>query len=259
MDATKRGETFYQDLLDTCLTAGELMIEGGSEMYRVEDTMMRIAKSAGEPDPRVFVVPTGVFMSLDHGNYCQTLLVHERNINLELVDRINSLSRAFAEQKITLQEVKREVNNIASGVFPTFPVWLQTIGAAILSATLMVMFMNNYDWIDFPAAAIVGATGFISFYYFKRFTNVKFLSELVAAVIMTVLAAGLVHIFPQMIIDHILTGALMPLVPGLALTNALRDLFKGDILSGMVKICEALLTAFALGGGVGIVLKFLGA
>ncbi|MCT6811885.1 MAG: threonine/serine exporter family protein [Lactobacillus helsingborgensis] len=259
MDATKRGETFYQDLLDTCLTAGELMIEGGSEMYRVEDTMMRIAKSAGEPDPRVFVVPTGVFMSLDHGNYCQTLLVHERNINLELVDRINSLSRAFAEQKITLQEVKREVNNIASGGFPTFPVWLQTIGAAILSATLMVMFMNNYDWTDFPAAAIVGATGFISFYYFKRFTNVKFLSELVAAVIMTVLAAGLVHIFPQMIIDHILTGALMPLVPGLALTNALRDLFKGDILSGMVKICEALLTAFALGGGVGIVLKFLGA
>lgn len=259
MDATKRGETFYQDLLDTCLTAGELMIEGGSEMYRVEDTMMRIAKSAGEPDPRVFVVPTGVFMSLDHGNYCQTLLVHERNINLELVDRINSLSRAFAEQKITLQEVKREVNNIASGGFPTFPVWLQTIGAAILSATLMVMFMNNYDWIDFPAAAIVGATGFISFYYFKRFTNVKFLSELVAAVIMTVLAAGLVHIFQQMIIDHILTGALMPLVPGLALTNALRDLFKGDILSGMVKICEALLTAFALGGGVGIVLKFLGA
>ena len=137
MDATKRGETFYQDLLDTCLTAGELMIEGGSEMYRVEDTMMRIAKSAGEPDPRVFVVPTGVFMSLDHGNYCQTLLVHERNINLELVDRINSLSRAFAEQKITLQEVKREVNNIASGGFPTFPVWLQTIGAAILSATLI--------------------------------------------------------------------------------------------------------------------------
>ena len=253
------GELFYQDLLETCLTVGELMIEGGSEMYRVEDTMVRIAKSAGEPDPRVFVVPTGVFMSLDHGNYCQSILVHERNINLELVDRINSLSRAFADKKITLQEVKKEVTKMAKGDYPNFPIWLQTIGAAILSATLMVLFMNNYDWIDFPAAAIVGAIGFLSFYYFKRFTNVKFLAELVAALIMTVIAAGLVRLFPQMIIDHILTGALMPLVPGLALTNALRDLFKGDILSGMVKICEALLTAFALGGGVGIVLKFLGA
>ncbi|MBH9989361.1 MULTISPECIES: threonine/serine exporter family protein [unclassified Lactobacillus] len=257
--SAEQSELFYQDLLDTCLTAGELMIEGGSEMYRVEDTMLRIAKSAGEPDPRVFVVPTGVFMSLDHGNYCQSILVHERNINLELVDRINSLSRAFADKKITLQEVKREVDKIAHGGFPTFPLWLQTIGAAVLSATLMVMFMNNYDWVDFPAAAIVGAIGFLSFYYFKRFTNVKFLAELVAALVMTVVAAGLVNLFPKMIIDNILTGALMPLVPGLALTNALRDLFKGDILSGMAKICEALLTAFALGGGVGIVLKFLGA
>jgi len=257
--SAEQSELFYQDLLDTCLTAGELMIEGGSEMYRVEDTMVRIAKSAGEPDPRVFVVPTGVFMSLDHGNYCQSILIHERNINLELVDRINSLSRAFADKKITLQEVKREVDKIARGGFPTFPIWLQTVGAAILSATLMVMFMNNYDWVDFPAAAVVGAIGFLSFYYFKRFTNVKFLAELVAAMVMTVIAAGLVRLFPKMIIDNILTGALMPLVPGLALTNALRDLFKGDILSGMVKICEALLTAFALGGGVGIVLKFLGA
>lgn len=257
--SAEQSELFYQDLLDTCLTAGELMIEGGSEMYRVEDTMLRIAKSAGEPDPRVFVVPTGVFMSLDHGNYCQSILVHERNINLELVDRINSLSRAFADKKITLQEVKREVDKIAHGGFPTFPLWLQTIGAAVLSATLMVMFMNNYDWVDFPAAAFVGAIGFLSFYYFKRFTNVKFLAELVAALVMTIVAAGLVNLFPKMIIDNILTGALMPLVPGLALTNALRDLFKGDILSGMAKVCEALLTAFALGGGVGIVLKFLGA
>ncbi|RHW51628.1 threonine/serine exporter family protein [Lactobacillus bombicola] len=250
---------FYQDLLDTCLKVGELMIEGGSEMYRVEDTMIRIAKSAGETDPRVFIVPTGIFMSLDRGNYCQTIQIHERNINLELVDRINSLSRSFANQELTLKQVRQEVNKIAQGGYPTFPLWLQVLSAAIASATLMVMFMDNYDWIDFPAAAVVGALGFISFYYFKHYTKIKFLSELVAAIVMTAVAVGLVHIFPQMIIDNILIGAIMPLVPGLALTNALRDLFKGDLLSGMVKICEAGITAFALGGGVGIVLKFLGA
>ena len=107
--SARPGELFYQDLLETCLTAGELMIEGGSEMYRVEDTMVRIAKSAGEPDPRVFVVPTGVFMSLDHGNYCQSTLVHERNINLELVDRINSLSRAFADKKLLCKRLKAKL------------------------------------------------------------------------------------------------------------------------------------------------------
>ena len=39
---------------------------------------------------------------------------------------------------------------------------------------------------------------------------------------------------PEMIIDHILIGALMTLVPGLALTNALRDLFMGDLLPVIV-------------------------
>ncbi|MBA1392616.1 threonine/serine exporter [Lactobacillus sp. XV13L] len=257
--SSERDKLFYQELLGTCLTAGQLMIEGGSEMYRVEDTMVRIAKSAGEPDPRVFIVPTGIFMSLDQGNYCQTIQVQERNINLELVDRINSLSRAFAAREIDLRQVKQQVHKMTNGNVPTFPLWMQTVGAAVLSATLMVMFMDNYDWVDFPAAALIGAIGFVSFYYFKRFTNVKFLAELVAALIMTTLAVGLVHVYPQMVIDNILTGALMPLVPGLALTNALRDLFKGDLLSGIVRVCEALLTAFALGGGVGIILKFLGA
>ncbi len=137
--------------------------------------------------------------------------------------------------------------------------WLQVVGAAVLSATLMVLFMDDYDWIDFPAAAIVGALGFITFYYFKRFTNVRFLSELIAAMTMALVTIAITHVFHGMSTDNILTGALMTLVPGLALTNALRDLFVGDILSGMVRMCEAALTAFALGGGVGIVIKFLGA
>ena len=41
-------------VLATCLLAGRIMIEGGSEMYRVEDTMRRIAVNAGQPDTLVF-------------------------------------------------------------------------------------------------------------------------------------------------------------------------------------------------------------
>lgn len=142
---------------------------------------------------------------------------------------------------------------------PTFPLWLQVVGAACLSATLMVLFMNNYDWIDFPAAAIVGAVGYLAYVYFKRFTKIRFLSELVAAIVMGLITVGITHLFPTTITDNILIGALMTLVPGLALTNALRDLFMGDLLSGIVRLFEATLTALALGGGVAIVIKFLGA
>ncbi|WP_062325464.1 threonine/serine exporter family protein [Holzapfeliella floricola] len=45
----------YVDIvLNTCLMAGKIMIQSGSEMYRVEDTINHIAKNAGLKDPVVF-------------------------------------------------------------------------------------------------------------------------------------------------------------------------------------------------------------
>lgn len=251
----KRG---YQEVLEVCLLAGKLMIEGGSEMYRVEDTMLRIAKNAGMDDPRVFATPTCVFMSLDQGNLSQMQQIRDRNINLELVSRVNKVSRDFADKKIDFNEVQNKIKNIKK-TSPVFPLWLQVIGAAALSATLMVLFMNNYDWIDFPAAALSGAVGYLAYVYTKRFTKFRFLSELIAAMVMGIVTVILSRTFTQMNTDNILIGALMTLVPGLAFTNALRDLFMGDLLSGVVRIFEAGLTAVALGGGVAIVIKFLGA
>lgn len=254
--SNKHDAQFYQEILDICLTAGCLMIEGGSEMYRVEDTMLRIARNAGVEDPRVFATPTCVFMSLDGGDLSQMKQVRDRNIDLELVDRVNALSRQFAVKKIDLPQLKEKVAQIAD--VPFFPMWMQIIGAAALSATLMVLFMDNYDWVDFPGAALVGGLGFWAYCEFKKYTKVRFLSELIAAMVMGFLAIGLNWLYPQMIVDNILIGALMTLVPGLAITNALRDLFMGDLLSGIVRMCEAVLSALALGGGVAIVLKFMG-
>ena len=256
--ADKESVNFHQEVIDICLTAGRLMIEGGSEMYRVEDTMMRIARNAGVEDPRVFATPTCVFMSLDGGKLSQMKQIRDRNINLELVDRVNALSRKFAAKKINISELRNRIILTADAT-PTFPLWLQVLGAAALSATLMVLFMDNYDWVDFPAAAIVGAIGYLAYIYFKRFTKVRFLSELIAAMVMGIITVGIPHLFPNMFTDNILIGALMTLVPGLALTNALRDLFMGDLLSGIVRLFEATLTALALGGGVAIIIKFLGA
>lgn len=168
----KRDARFYQEVLDICLTAGRLMIEGGSEMYRVEDTMLRIARNADINDPRVFATPTCVFMSLDGGKLSQMKQIRDRNINLELVDRVNELSREFATKKIDLSELKNRIIEVANA--PSFPMWMQIIGAAVLSATLMVLFMDDYDWVDFPGAALVGAIGFWAYYELKSILKFDF-------------------------------------------------------------------------------------
>lgn len=250
--------SYAAQVLDTCLKAGRLMIEGGSEMYRVEDTMLRIAKNAGIEESRCFTTPTGILMSLGPNSYAQLTEIKKRDINLELVDRVNALSREFAEKRITLDQLKSKLIKLSEDT-PNYPIWLQIVGATALSCTLMVLFfMSNYDWRDFPAAAIVGGIGYGAFLGIKKYTKVRFLAQFLTAALMGFLTIALCKIFPKLLVDNILIGALMTLVPGVAFTNALRDLFGGDILSGIVRGIEALFTAIALGGGVGIAIKLLG-
>ncbi len=55
-------------------------------------------------------------------------------------------------------------------------------------------------------------------------------------------------------LDVIIIASVMPLVPGLLITNAIRDLMAGHFVSGLSKGAEAFLTAFAIGAGVAVVL-----
>ena len=42
---------------------------------------------------------------------------------------------------------------------------------------------------------------------------------------------------------------IMTLIPGIGLTNALRDLFTGDSIAGLLRSIEAVLTALAIAAG----------
>lgn len=49
-------------------------------------------------------------------------------------------------------------------------------------------------------------------------------------------------------------SVLMVLVPGVALTNAMREIMAGDIISGLCRAAESILTAsaIAIGSAVGL-------
>ncbi|MBC6499495.1 threonine/serine exporter family protein [Weissella confusa] len=49
--------------------------------------------------------------------------------------------------------------------------------------------------------------------------------------------------------ENIIVSSVMPLVPGVALTNSLREIMAGHMISGTVRALDALLIAAAIGGG----------
>ena len=56
-------------------------------------------------------------------------------------------------------------------------------------------------------------------------------------------------------LDALIIGSLMLLVPGLAITNAIRDSLSGDLISGMTRGVEAVLIAIAVALGPGLVMS----
>ena len=58
--------------------------------------------------------------------------------------------------------------------------------------------------------------------------------------------------------NKIIIGNIMLLIPGIALTNSLRDMISGDIMSGMLRFFDAILVAAAIAAGYILAAQLIG-
>ncbi|WP_066365183.1 threonine/serine exporter family protein [Neobacillus fumarioli] len=244
------------EIMEVCLLAGKIILQSGGETYRVEDTMMRIAAAFGMENSHSYVTPTGIIFSTEGTGPVTTKLIRisTRSTDLKKVSMVNSISRRIACGEVSLQEAKKLLKEIET-MNLTFPFKIQVVAASVADGCFMIMF--NGHWIDFIPTMISGGAGYLSFVYFHRFIPIKFFSEFLASFIIGLLSFLLVKIGLGHQLDKIIIGSVMSLVPGLLLTNAVRDLMAGHLVSGLSKGAEAFLTAFAIGAGIAVVLSFL--
>ena len=55
-------------------------------------------------------------------------------------------------------------------------------------------------------------------------------------------------------LDKIMIGGIMLIIPGVALTNSVRDLLLGDVITGLLRLCESLLVAASVAAGFAVAL-----
>lgn len=251
----EKAEVQTDQIIKACLLAGKIMLQSGAETYRVEDTMMRIAASLGIQETNGYVTPTGIIFSADSMGATRTKLIRisKRSTDLKKVAMVNSISRQLSDGKIQFREALRELKDIDSQDM-AFPIVLQVLAASIASGCFLIMF--NGHWNDFIPAMISGGAGYLSFLSFHRYVPIRFFSEFLASFIIGLFSLVLVRMGMGHELDKIIIGSVMTLVPGLLITNAVRDLMAGDLVSGLSKGAEALLTSFAIGSGIGFVLTF---
>ncbi len=100
-------------VIDTCVLAGTIMIESGSEMTRVNNTVLRIARNAGLADANIYATLTGIIVSggvADVG--AQVGSIDKRVLDMEKVAKVNELSREYEAKKITIAQFYDDLKNI---------------------------------------------------------------------------------------------------------------------------------------------------
>ncbi|MCI8342579.1 MAG: threonine/serine exporter family protein [Firmicutes bacterium] len=242
-------------LLSFAMEIGEIMLVSGAEINRVEDTVKRILSVGENTMPETFVTHTGLFASIQSPvqgcPITKLKRIPSRSINLEKITRANSLSRKFVEGKMTLEESMKELEEIK--LMTPFKPWVVFIAYGAASFSFSILFDGGF--MDSVAAFAIGVMlGAVNNFLGKTNTG-PFLATLLGGVVIAVFSLLFYTLDISKSYTATITGAIMPLVPGIAITNAVRDIMNGDFISGSSRVAEALLIAGAIAAGIGTVLS----
>lgn len=246
-----------QRIINIAGTAGRIMLENGAETYRVEDMIIRICKSRDLEKVSTFSVPTGIFIACDYGeeNYSTIIRTSVDNIDLEIITLLNNFSREFVSTSMTLDAAETRLEKIKN--VPHFSNTILCTAGGFAGAFFTLMFGGSV--LEFLLAFV---TSFFAVWVVKRarrhiksFFVINVLGGAGSMLCALVLVAFYKQFGETVDISKIVIGSMMPLVPGVAMTNALRDSISGDTISGMAKLIEAMIVAVAIAIGVGAVMQ----
>ncbi len=237
--------------LHLAMNIGKYMIKSGAEISRVEDTMYRICRSFGVEEVDVFVITSSIVSTLyskEIGHVTQSKRVGPMKYNLDRLDHLNQLSRSIcAGMDIEGAEAVYE----AVMARPIYGFKTYVVLYAVAAAAFCILFGGTVR--DALAASLIGIVLKFVDELTKRLEMNGFLSGFVCSLTGGLLATLAVYCGLGENFSKISIADIMLLIPGLALTNSIRDMFSGDTISGVNRFIEAILLSIMIASGFALV------
>lgn len=249
--------TDYKLLLDTAVMAGRIMLCSGGEIYRVEDTIRRILEVSHLKTAEAYVTATGLIVTLDDPKIDSLTVVKrisKRDMNLGKITYVNTISRRFCNGEMTLKEAFHDLKHMDYGGYSQNKLDL----AAIIVAAAFAILLGGTLW-DALGAGIDGCILVLVLRICRKIGFHAFMQDMLASAVIAAAAIVLTRIpRSSMNMDMIIIGTIMPIVPGSAITIAIRDTLQGDYVAGGAKVLEAFVKAAAIAVGVWLGMLVMG-
>ncbi len=226
----------------------EILLQNGAETYRVEDTVSRMLSACEFKDTQCFVIPTGIFISIetDDDTFSVIKRTKRSTIDLQKIEEVNKFSRKFSNNLIKADEALAMLDDIDR--LPTYSNTFKIIASGISAGLFPVVFGG--DLIDIPFGFFIGVTIRLFLIYSSKFSLGFFIDSLASAFIASFIANAIDLLNIGANENALIIGAIMQLVPGVLITNSIRDSISGETMSGISKASEAIFIAIAIALGV---------
>lgn len=234
-------------LLDAVINIGEGILISGGEISRVEDSIRRMLSAYNIKRADVFTITSNITVTIhtDDGEILtNTRRILQTDINLKRLDMLNSLSRYICKNRpepcyifreyesvMNCGGYSRAVKNISYAVVSYSFCYLEggNVFECIISSVLGIVLINLVDF--FKASGINRFIALIGSSYICGLSGNFF--------------AMLFSLDPA----KIAVGNIMLLLPGLTVTNAIRDLITGDSMAGLLHLLDGVMIATGLALG----------
>ena len=250
---SKRRE--WEERLALVLDIAEQMVISGAEVARTEYSVRRICKSFGAVRTEALSITTSLIVTVyydEYGSVTQTRRVDKFAYNMDRLEKMNELSREICDKKLTVEEGRKKFSELMSEKYYVFNA--QILFFMLIAFTFTLFFGGSVK--DAAVSAFIA----ILFKYIDEFAKKLEINKFIPIVISSLLG-GFIAIMAVRAgvadsVEMVSIGDVMLLIPGIMLTNSLRDMFGGDTITGGIRFIEATLIAVMIAVGFSASSKF---
>lgn len=226
---------------------GKILLRSGAETSRVENMLIEVCEHF-KLNAQCFVTVTCIITSVrteKNSIFSAVERVHGVSNNLNNIDRIQIIVSNIT--KYSIETFEKELIKIENEI--SYKNIIMMISHCFAAVSFCLLFKGG-----FKDTIVAGLGGIIVYFILKVSSSLKitnFFINTLCGFLATSIATFMYNINFLNSPSSASIGTIMLLVPGLALTNAIRDLINGDLLSGISRAVEAALIGTALGIGTG--------
>lgn len=246
----------YKLIMNTAVLAGEIMLKSGAETHRVEDTMYYILRTSKADTVEANVTMTGLVATietLDSNPITVIRRVQKRGTNLNRIMEVNDISRQYCGGKITLEDAYDKLNHISG---KQYGVCFYNIATVLTPTGFALLFGGGLK--ETIASALAGAVLAAIMTFGKKLSMKSFILNMLSSCGIAITAMVIKLFWTELDQNIVIISGIMPLVPGVAITNAIRDTLEENYISGAARILEAFVIAAAVALGAGVGMAFMG-